>query len=106
NMDPSPQAYKQLFFAWLNHGAAEMELAKQQKGSFKTAFSILEHSHQIAVGQKNDGLLAYSSDSLGEISHYLGNKSDAKRYFEQSLKLWRRLGMLKDAEELELRMKS
>lgn len=106
NTAPSPQAYKQWFFALLNLGAAEMELAKQKKGSFKTAFTVLQAAHQIAANQKSDMLLAYANDSIGEVQHFLKNKLDAKKYFEQSLSLWRNLGMQKDVRELESRMKA
>lgn len=102
---PSPQAYKQWFFALLNSGSAETELAKQKKGSFKTAFAVLQEAHQFAVNQKSDVLLAYACDSIGEVQHFLKKKLDAKTYFEQSLSLWRNLGMQKDVRELEARMK-
>jgi tetratricopeptide (TPR) repeat protein len=104
---PSPQAYKQLFFSLLNLGTAEMDLSKQQRdGSFQAALPILQEVYGIAVSQKSDVFLAHALNTLGENYHYLNKKMDARTCFEQSLKLWRKLGVLKYAKELETLMKS
>ncbi len=106
NIKPSSQASRELFFALLNLGTAEMDLSKQGDGSLESALPILVQAKQIALDQKNDVLMAYICDSLGEIYHYMENKTEAMSYFLRSLQLWKRLGMLKDIKELEIRMQS
>ena len=103
---PSPLAYKHLFFALLNLGTAEMDLSKQGNGSFETALPILIQAKQVALDQKNDVLLAYAFDSLGENYHYLKKRTDAQASFEQALLLWNKLGMINFHKELEERIQS
>jgi tetratricopeptide (TPR) repeat protein len=92
---------RQTFFAYLNRGSAELDLAKIGKGDFSTALQNHLRALDIATALDNDIFKALVLNNLGEDSFHLGQKKSAKENFYKALSLWKQLERTKDEKELE-----
>jgi tetratricopeptide (TPR) repeat protein len=99
--NPKVDTAEGLFYALLNLGVAELELAKQGRGDFKTASKIHEKALDLAEKIKSELLLAYALTNLGEEYHYLGKQNRAISTLRRAHELWRSLSMSNNEKYVE-----
>jgi tetratricopeptide (TPR) repeat protein len=98
---PNTDTLEGLFYALLNLGVAELELAKLGKGEFKAASEIHERALKLAEENQSELLIAYALTNLGEEYHYLGNGDQAIAVLRRAHQSWFSLNMNSNQRYLE-----
>jgi tetratricopeptide (TPR) repeat protein len=76
-----------LFSSLLNRGGCEMEL-----GLLEEALKTHQQAYQMAKAQRNHPWMAIALHAIGEDYHHLNNRTEAQRYLDQALLLWKKSG--------------
>jgi tetratricopeptide (TPR) repeat protein len=96
--DASPRVLESLFYALLNLGSAELDIARNTGGAFEPALQAHQRALELADQMQDMLLRGYGLSALVEDYYYLGDHAQAQAYFDQGLPLWRAAG-LKVVEE-------